>query len=352
MLVFHAILVRFVDPPAPIPFVLSMGVVPPIIDVKRLIADSAMVQIKPGHNPDLGVLRTIVVAKIVVIVPRPAEQVVLDCLDIDDHGRDVLKGRLRIDRRLEIGGGKTQPTACERVVPVPFEEHAAAGAPNVAGGDPNPVRLDRGPVACTPDVLHILPDPAAGHPELIVRRLRAAGAAFHTLWGRGQVTDLFGLLPLLAGPPEAANPLVSVIRLGPIARHPLAIGRRHTPHPTDPDEIVAVLVPAPVAWDPDRILILRLLVRRDLIDRVGRLARNAHARLRIIGHDFGERFMHWASRQGLHTLLVRRFGGRCPLIRIGRSKPLSGQATCDSDGDHAQHRDRHQDDSEVSSTHC
>jgi hypothetical protein len=352
MLVLHAILVRFMDPLAPIPFVLPMRVVPPIIDVERLIANAAVVQIEPRHNPDLGILRSIIVAKVVVTVPRPAEQVVLNHLDVDDHGGDVLKSRPRIDRRLEIGGGKTQPTACERVVPVPFEEHAPAGAPNVAGGDPNPVRLNRRPVPRTPNILNILPNPAAGHPELIVRRLRAARTAFQTLRRSGQVADLFSRLPLFARPPEAADPLVTVVHLSPVARHPLAIGRWHSPHPADPDEIVAVLVPAPVAWDPDRILILRLLVRRDLIDRVGRLPRNAHARLRIIGHDFGERFMHGASRQGLHPLLARRFGRRRPLIRIGRPKPLSGQATCDSDGDHAQHRDRHQDDSEVSSTHC
>ncbi len=57
--------------------------------------------------------------------------------------------------------------------------------------------------------------------------------------------------------------------LVPVARNPLAARGRFAPDAADPKEIVARLVPAPIARYPLDILPSRFLVGRDFLDRPG-----------------------------------------------------------------------------------
>src|SRR5581483_521315 len=124
-----------------------------------------------------------------------------------------------------------------------------------------------------------------------VRRRRFAGRSGFRRRGRlGEVGDFLGRFLLGRDRPETGHPLPALASLTPVARHPLLAWWRRTPGTTDPEEIVAILVPGPVAADPHDIA-FRLLRRRHFLQRHGRLFRNGLGWLGI-SYQRSKGFMH------------------------------------------------------------
>src|SRR6185503_15181124 len=69
--------------------------------------------------------------------------------------------------------------------------------------------------------------------------------------------------------PETRCPLPILCRFLPVTRHPVLAGRRSPPGTADPEEVLALVVPGPVAANPIHIP-LRFLLGRHLIERRGR----------------------------------------------------------------------------------
>jgi hypothetical protein len=123
---------------------------------------------------------------------------------------------------------------------------------------------------------------------------------------------------LLRSGPEAGNPLPALVGASPIARHPLALGRRDAPGATDPEEILAIHVPAPVTRDPDDIA-FRFLLRRFFGDGLGWLLGDLNAGFEVTFTRLSIGFVHrsaWFYRE----LIIR------PLLswRNLRCQPQSG----------------------------
>src|SRR5262249_50767374 len=151
----------------------------------------------------------------------------------------------------------------------------AGRCPLEVGGDPDPPRAVVDPIARPPDVA-LAVNPAARHIDRVV----GGGRRHRSVVDRGgRLRQILQLPPrrhalwLLPGPfirrrPDAADPLPAIADLAPAARHPDAIGWRHAPEATDPNEVLPLLVVAPVAWHPLDILAFGLLVGRHLVDRL------------------------------------------------------------------------------------
>src|SRR5262249_2072193 len=156
----------------------------------------------------------------------------------------------------EADRGEQQAAVMKGMVPVTLDEDAASRGPDVTGWRPYPALAEGQPVPRPPDVALLLPDPAAGDVETAGIGSRSRWAA---LDGFGRRRDVRHLLLILRGP-EAADPAPApVLRFFPEAGHPASAGRGLAPGPADPEELLLLCVPGPVARQPDDIVALRLL---------------------------------------------------------------------------------------------
>src|SRR6266567_6400918 len=88
-------------------------------------------------------------------------------------------------------------------------------------------------------------------------------------------------------------------RLEPIARHPIGVGRRIAPTAADPDKIIAVRVPRPIARHPDNVGASWSFGGRHFLKVFRWLHRNQNRRLWIHRDRLGKRLMHLAAGQHL-----------------------------------------------------
>lgn len=330
----HPVIEPATNMPAPIALGLVMAEVPTVVDVERFVGHRALIQCEPWLDADCPVSRIVVIAEVVVIVGRPAEEVILDNVNINQHDRNVAERRLCVDRRLQTNRSKAQSAPGHRVVPVPRDKHTATGRPQIAIGNPNPIQPDLRPIAGSPHITGVLPDPRAGNPELIVGRLWTVRTAFEGARRHGQIAHLLLLLLVSAAPPVTGDPSVTVVNLIPVSRNPFSAGWRHTPYSANPNEIVLVFTPRPVTGNPNGFLVFGPLLWRQLLDQRGRLAWSGDPRLRIVRNHFGKPFVNRAACQGFDAWLVDRLGLLQRLSRrsillsrhfFGRSEHHGGQ---------------------------
>src|SRR5262249_49293757 len=210
--------------------------------------------------PPAPIFDRIIVAEVVVTLRGANPQ------GIDDDGVAHRVSRRvgeadRHDRGADDDGGVEDAAPADGQVPVAGDEDVAGGGPAVVVGNPHVAGLDACPVAGAPAVRVAVPDPVSGLVKAVGRR-RVAGGDVGWRGRLGEVGALLAFALLLAachrlggGGPEAGHPLPATVALAPVAGDPLLAGRRDAPHAGDPQKVGAVVVPGPVAADPDDVAV-------------------------------------------------------------------------------------------------
>jgi hypothetical protein len=198
---------------------------------------------------------------------------------------------------MKADGCEQQSAAGDAVIPVSVDIEATGWRPNVPRGNPDPVLASGTPITGPPTIATRVKYPAAGQPEMVIRRRLAIGSRFQALrWSR-QIVQLFGGLAR----PETGNPLVTALGLHPVSGNPPLTGRNDSPDTANPVEIFAIIVPGPVAGNPLHVFTFRCVFRRDFLNRLGRpLRHNQSGRgSRIV--LFGERLVDRTASEHLHV---------------------------------------------------
>ena len=172
------------------------------------------------------------------------------------------------------------------------------------------------------DIMTFAPIPAARHPELVGRGRRAGRLDFKGRRRGGKIFD-FRLGIRRERFPKTGDPFPAAVHLQPVARHPISARRRVAPAAADPDEVIAVLVPRPVAGHPDDVCAGGFFGGRHFLNRRRRRLRHDERRLRVGGNRFGEGFVNGAAGEQLaaRRQFRRRHGGRrCPNPASGRKQ--------------------------------
>ena len=111
-------------------------------------------------------------------------------------------------------------------------------------------------------------DPIARNPEVAVGRRGTRRSRLQTLRRRLGVPEFRHRRRC----PETGDPLETSARRLPVTRYPATVGRHTPPHAADPDVVATLVIPKPIAGNPDHVVALRLPIRRDLVNRIrGRL---------------------------------------------------------------------------------
>ncbi len=264
--------------------------VPAIVGPERIV--SAMpVKIERGVDAEARV-RTVPVAEVIMAITRPHEEVNVQPTKINHAAGAVVESRPDVDRPAEVDRGEAHAPIHELVVPVAGHVDAAVRCPVIMRRHPHPAVVPRRPVARPPEIIVAFVFPATVDPEVIVRGGWAGRALFETLWGRGQVFYLLGL----DGRPEPGHPLMPVVGLAPIAGDPALTRRKHAVNPGNPDIVLALVVPGPVARNP-RGVFVGLDFRRHLRNRLGRRLGHDEPRLRIKRQRFRKRLVKRPPQQ-------------------------------------------------------
>src|SRR5262249_16925220 len=149
--------------------------------------------------------------------------------------------------------------------------------PDEMSRDPDPAgpaeRPEPGPPGKAPTSIK----PGAGDVEVVVGWRGDGWSALQRTRRRRQVVQIV-LVPV---GPEAGSPLPAVIDLLPVTRQPATSGRRLSPKAADPNEVLSLIIPLPVARNPLDVP-FRLLVRRDFVHRPGRRLRNDRRRAGLV----------------------------------------------------------------------
>jgi len=168
------------------------------------------------------------------------------------------------------------------------------------------------PVAWTPNVPALMPSPTAGQPRA-VRRWR--GSRGTDLKRRRRLGQVVYFLHRGVGP-VSGSPLIALRGLAPVPGDPLAAGRQGAPYPADPQEVVALVVPCPIARDPGNVVSFRLLIRRQFLDVGGRILWCHDARLGLESYRFRKRLVYRPAGEHVHPLLgIRLVSRSCNRIR-------------------------------------
>ena len=100
--------------------------------------------------------------------------------------------------------------------------------------------------------------------------------------------------------PETGDPLNATVDFDPFTRSPCATIWLLAPNAADPNEVAAVLVPGPIAGDPNGGRI-RINFGRKFFDRLGRSFWYDGARRNIQLEGLGEGLVDWATQQGFDS---------------------------------------------------
>ena len=247
-----------------------------------------------------AVLRSVVVAEIIMTAPGPEEQMVQQGRDADHRGGAVVIIRAGIIAPGEADRGKDHAAARDVVIIVAIHIDVAQRSPGVIGRHPHPVRTCQIPVARLPDVPRLAPAPCSWNPRVIPGGGTDVGAGLKAGWRFVQVFDFLG-----GGiRPVTGDPLVILAGLPPIARNPLPPRRKIAPDTTDPKKFTGFIIPGPVAGDPRHIGPLRALIRRDFLHFRGWGFRHHQSRGGFIDDGSCEGLVHGPPGQDFCVLVV------------------------------------------------
>ena len=128
------------------------AVVGGVIGEEGVVHVTALVERIPRVDARPEEVRVVVVAEVIVTIARPDEEAREQRRGQQDDARAEI-GTGRVGKRLrERDGGEQDAAIQERSVPVAVDEQVADRAPDVMGGDPEPVRMARRPEAGPPGV--------------------------------------------------------------------------------------------------------------------------------------------------------------------------------------------------------
>ena len=294
----------------------ATSVVPVVVGEHRVIVPAVIVVGIPRIVTPSRVMVVVVIAEVVVTVPRPQEQVDQQLIQRDDDGGRVPVVPTGIVAVTEVKGGEQHASVWQAVVPIAVHKNGAAGRPDMALGNPDPVFMTDRPVARTPAVVVVV-HPASRHPEVIIGRGRDVGSVLQAFRRSGLVVQFSGL----SSGPESGGPLVSPFGLRPIPGDPTLAVRSHTPQTADPEEILRLVVPPPVTGNPDDVFAVGHLLGGDFVDRLRRLLGHNDARRRIDVVLLGKRLMNRPAKLHLRGLL----GSRGRLLDLCRDELKAGQ---------------------------
>ena len=206
------------------------------------------------------------------------------------------------------------------MVPIAIHENVSTASPNVVRRDPVPIGPTFRPVTRAPRIALLAPNPAPWRPTVASRRRCNVWSLFHASRWCGQI----GGFRRGDVSPVARSPLVALGGIPPVADDPLAAGRQCTPDPTDPEEVISLIVPRPVARDPCHVVADGALAWRDLFNQGRRSYSHYDARDGVIADDSGEGLMHRSSGQHFGARLIGE-----GLLSQGAFDESSGQSEPD-----------------------
>src|SRR5262249_25153771 len=140
---------------------------------------------------------------------------------------------------------KEQAAVGEGIIPVAVDEDVAGRRPSIVSRSPHPAGSVAKPKSRPPQVAGLIPCPAARDENTLgirggrhglddrVRRLRQVFNGFLDL-------DI----------PISRHKLPTVINLVPVAGNPLTLRGKIAPYAAHPDEVAAIIIPSPIAWNP------------------------------------------------------------------------------------------------------
>src|SRR5438046_9878328 len=114
------------------------------------------------------------------------------------------------------------------------------------GGNPDPARSVVAPEARPPGIARFPINPVPRNEAAGRRRRGHRGTRIDRVRRRRIICQLL----LVALRRESGNTLPAAIDCGPAPRYPLPSRRRQPPEAAHPQEIVALILPAPVTWHP------------------------------------------------------------------------------------------------------
>ena len=220
------------------------------------------------------------------------EEVHADAAEIDDARRSVSIADVSVSVMAYINGSEQLPTSWHAVIPVTVDKDGATWRPDVVCRNPNPIRAEWAPVTGTPAVGGSI-SPNTWYPEVVLVWSDTGGTGFET--GRRRLLILDG--GLRGGYPESRDPVITLIGIVPVPRNPAAVLWWDSPDATDPNMIFALVVPGPVARDPDNVISFRFKLRRNFSDRLWRCLGNQCARFWVIVDLFGESLVDGTTSQ-------------------------------------------------------
>ena len=276
----------------PVPVV---PVLPAVMRVDRITAATAGVVGKRCEKSPVTVSRFVIVAKVVMTIARPQKEVIRKNGDTDHRGRGIIIIRLQIHRAPEMDRGEQNAAPGHRIVPIAIHINTAAARPAIIGRYPDPIFPDGSPIPGPPSVTVVAVAPVAWNPTMIARGGLDVRPDLHAAGRLGQVGNLRGFRVL----PVTGRPLVLAIRIRPITWHPLPARRQIPPNSADPQKVVLLLIPRPVAGNPGDVVTFQLLLRRHLLDRGWRLDFHQNTRLGIVRNRPGEGLMNRPPGQNL-----------------------------------------------------
>ena len=305
--------------------VVVMPIMHVVVRQQRIPMTGMRMPTGPRTQPQGGVARPVVIAEVVVRIPRSNPEMNQQRRALDDtRWRVVVRGvpvvSTEIDRREQLAASP------DSIVPISCHEQAAAGRPHPMSGHPDPVLLIRMPIAGPPAIADVVPHPTSRHPKVTVVGRRRIRTRLQRFWRCEAVRQLI----LLVRNPQAGDPLpVAVrIRVHPIARNPTQPRRQLAPDAANPQEIVAIVVPGPVPWNPDDVVPFRFEVGSDFRDVFRRLSWNGQPCFGILRERFGECFVNRTASQDFDVILRQRLARRS-VCRRWRWRRLLSQRTQD-----------------------
>ncbi len=153
-----------------------------------------------------------------------------------------------------------------------------------------------------------LPDPVAGNVNRVRFGLRRRWGHRRRRGGLRKIGHRITLrLRRLRVGPEARHPLPLLALLAPVPGHPFLAWRFGPPATAHPEVIAAIIIPGPVAADPDNVP-FGFVLGWHFLDGGGRFLGN-QGRGRWFGSRGGESLVHRATRHDFHALRHRRRSG-------------------------------------------
>src|SRR5262249_33756106 len=157
------------------------------------------------------------------------------------------------------------------------DKNITARRPAIMRANPDPRRIRPQPIPSAEHILAVSPIPAWRYPNHFNRRRRAGWVDDLQGRRRWQIFDF--LIDDRRPEPRHPSPLPTTC-FCPVTRYPGHLRRCLSPAGADPDVIAMILIPGPIAGNPDVVIARGTLRRRSFLD--GRRRRLGCHRLGIL----------------------------------------------------------------------